>query len=870
MFLWRHGGAVAALAALLSFPGARVPRIEGRVHDRTGAPISGARVLALPGGGRAEWFEEGAPPSRVRGRAETDREGRFTLELDGGSRLCDLIVGADGFAPAAFEDARAGDKIAVLLRRPGRLAGSVLTDRGEPLSGAWISVATRVGTMIVRRHAASGPRGAYIVDGLPTRPGLPSSVRAPWRDELPALPLWIGVGRSGYAPLHLEEHWPIEQEGETRRVLVLGSGSRIMGRVRDAETLEGLPGARVLVELKWTGYGVRRPADSWRLAEQVTDGDGRWSLDHLPTSGFHHNGPGGLRVTVEREGYASDRAELPVPECGEPAFRELRLWPAAEVAGRVVDPRGAGVAGVTVGAQTPGEPHEAHALVLDVRGPGAVTGPDGRYLISGARCSRRGPTRVQLRSRRGEGSVEDIGWADVELRAGDRTQAPDLVIAPLRASQVERSAEVLVEDQDGAPIEGAIIGWVPRTITDEQGRARIRWIADSLHERELRPLDVRARGFAGAVVSIGSETDRVEVRLRKSTPLSGRVIDENGAPVPGAFVGAVQDRDPRTFELSGLWAMGAAVADEHGWFELADLPDGPYEVGAVRHGMSDPTVVVTAVPTGSKGIMLRLPALPAGVPVQGRVIEAGSCRPIARFRFGITWSWTPEVRGDWEAVEPGVFRALRVPEGPSRLLAEARSFRPATVDFEVFDGMAPVEVQLGAGVTARVRVRVARGEPVAGRLVTLLGGGESEEPHGVTDAFGEATVPGLEPGGRYEVVLPRENERASPLAFPGGIGQVMVPVGRTAFGVELLAVEGATLEVQLERTMRGSTVELLDASGTLVSRRVGLAATAGHHVFQLTAGSYTVRVPRADGTATEHAVAIPASARAPLRLSLKD
>jgi hypothetical protein len=228
------------------------------------------------------------------------------------------------------------------------------------------------------------------------------------------------------------------------------------------------------------------------------------------------------------------------------------------------------------------------------------------------------------------------------------------------------------------------------------------------------------------------------------------------------------------------------------------------------------------------------------------------------------------VRGDWEAVEPGVFRALRVPEGPSRLLAEARSFRPATVDFEVFDGMAPVEVQLGAGVTARVRVRDARGEPVAGRLVTLLGGGESEEPHGVTDAFGEATVPGLEPGGRYEVVLPRENERASPLAFPGGIGQVMVPVGRTAFGVELLAVEGATLEVQLERTMRGSTVELLDASGTLVSRRVGLAATAGHHVFQLTAGSYTVRVPRADGTATEHAVAIPASARAPLRLSLKD
>ena len=111
------------------------------------------------------------------------------------------------------------------------------------------------------------------------------------------------------------------------------------------------------------------------------------------------------------------------------------------------------------------------------------------------------------------------------------------------------TVEVTVTDrQGGAPVAGADVELratlVWKATTDAEGVARLRGVGPA-----WAPLAVRAAGFAPAAMILGVAGDpaapeRVAVALARGAAISGRVVDDGGAPVGGARVVAVSASEP--------------------------------------------------------------------------------------------------------------------------------------------------------------------------------------------------------------------------------------------------------------------------------------------------------------------------------------
>ncbi|MCA8925499.1 MAG: carboxypeptidase regulatory-like domain-containing protein [Planctomycetes bacterium] len=103
-------------------------KIVGQVRSPDGAPFPGLRVRAVEVRGD------------VRRRAETDAEGRFTIEhLYPGVYRLEVI--REGSAPAGGEEVevtRGTVERELILPRGARLSGTVRDDRGQPLEGAGV------------------------------------------------------------------------------------------------------------------------------------------------------------------------------------------------------------------------------------------------------------------------------------------------------------------------------------------------------------------------------------------------------------------------------------------------------------------------------------------------------------------------------------------------------------------------------------------------------------------------------------------------------------------------------------------------------------------------------------------------------------
>ncbi len=134
-----------------------------------------------------------------------------------------------------------------------------------------------------------------------------------------------------------------------------------------------------------------------------------------------------------------------------------------------------------------------------------------------------------------------------------------------------------VHDEAGRPIAGAEITLfdaslpniknqvVARTRSDDHGR-----FAFANVRRAAAVVQVVARDFAPGLEVIAASTDDRAVRfqLRRASVLHGRVVDDQGRPVPGARVAFGSFR--------GYVALGAAVAtDDEGHFKWTQAPGDP-------------------------------------------------------------------------------------------------------------------------------------------------------------------------------------------------------------------------------------------------------------------------------------------------------
>jgi hypothetical protein len=191
---------------------------------------------------------------------------------------------------------------------------------------------------------------------------------------------------------------------------------------------------------------------------------------------------------------------------------------------------------------------------------------DGRFSLR-ARDAARHVVTARLGDARTSVSV-DLGAPD------DRRRAANL---HLELWTCARWAAGRVTDPDGTPLDARLLlesqemsGWVTLDVlarTDSNGSFRIC--------RDAGPVVATAEGHAARWVDFDqlSRTGRIE--LPPALRLAGRVVNEDGAPAPGATVIAASSYPE---QRSRIWQ--AARADDDGGFEVPAMSPGCYLLGA--------------------------------------------------------------------------------------------------------------------------------------------------------------------------------------------------------------------------------------------------------------------------------------------------
>ncbi len=226
-------------------------RIAGRVVDDRGNPQENALVVAVT--------DEGAV-----GRITTDSNGHFVVDnLTTGMHR--LVASHPGWAPVTVENVAIGTNDVVLtLGRGGRIVGTVRDqDSGKPV------VAFSIVAMI---HKGAVERGDSVTssffsgDGHYQLGGVPAgtySVVAIAHDH----------ARSAEQTVTLANF-----TSEVRADFTLARGRTIKGRVVDAASAQGLPGARVSLE---NPFGADTSLPLPIVASAATDASGAFTLGGL-------------------------------------------------------------------------------------------------------------------------------------------------------------------------------------------------------------------------------------------------------------------------------------------------------------------------------------------------------------------------------------------------------------------------------------------------------------------------------------------------------------------------------------------------------------------------------------------------------------
>ncbi|MCL6580024.1 MAG: carboxypeptidase regulatory-like domain-containing protein [Firmicutes bacterium] len=742
-------------------------RVGGTVTDtRTGLALGGVLVRAL------------GPDGGLLGTFETDPDGRYLLEgLPSGALT--LVFSFAGYRTAVLGTVLdpGGSAVvdAALEPFPAAVEGTVSSAAtGLPLAGAEVALYDAAGVRLGATPTA--PDGGYRFDGL--APGAYS----------------VTVTLAGYAQATVGVH-PGPGETVTADLALEPNPGAVRGTVTDATT--GLALAGVTVRLV-TAAGVP-------VGVAVTDPAGLFLFEGLePAPGYV--------LLVSLSGYA--RAEVGVEVLpGATTSVALGLVPLpSEVGGRVT-------------SAATGEPLVGAAVrVLDRAGLAvgtAVTGPDGRYSVSGLAAATYTVVGTALGYQGGE-----VGLI---LGPGESGMA-DLALAPLPAT-----VRGLVTDSvGGLPLAGVTV-----RIVDEAGLPVAvvlsgpdgRWEAAGLAAGSLRVVLLLA-GYGqeevGVVVGPGT-TAEVSVSLTPSYgTLTVAVSDEGtGLPLAGAVVVVLDD--------SGL-EVAAGVADPAGLVSFRPAP-GRYVVRVLAAGYSLVSVGAEVLAGLETTVSLALAALP-GI-ISGRVVAADSALPLpgATVRF---YGSTGLPAGTVLTDPSGLFESGELSADSYLLVATAPGYAES-----------PVSVAVGRGETVRTEVALVplpgtvrgtvtdlpTGIGLAGAAVAVTRPGGAPVTTVLTDPDGGYEVRGLAVGSYVLSFRAAEHQSVTQAVEVTQPGEVLTV--DAALPLLPAAVSGTVTDAATGVPLAGATVTVQSPDGTFLGSTVTDPAGA-YSVGDLWAGTLTV------------------------------
>ncbi|MCP4447574.1 MAG: sigma-70 family RNA polymerase sigma factor [Myxococcales bacterium] len=456
----------------------------------------------------------------------TDAEGRFVIE--------NAPEGELGLGASAEEHKSAlrmvkhqcGREVSLVLERGGVLVeGTVQDIGGGPVAQA------SVGLAAVRQNATGF---------------LPAI-----SDENGHYSLRVDAGAYGLAVQHpayvtINEFLAVGGTALHRDVVLMPAGG-IRGRVTEAESGEAVVSASIEVVGLQPGMMASQTVHS--------DADGRFALSGL--------GPGRTQLRVRSVGLSTHfEVELGLAE--ERMDVEIELERGFTIAGYVVE-KGSDkpVAMATVFAMNP---------VTSESIPGAhATSEDGYFEIHGLKAGSYMVMAAEVHH------LTEMQFNTVSIDDDRKDMLVELTLGRTIVGRVQPPgpAQIMIDDPEGSIAYSGVLGVImsKNIRADEEGYFELVGMPPI-------PLTIRATATDGqsGEAEAGIGVSDVLLTLEERPSLSGRLIDNAGAPLVGAWISL----DGTPSMMGGLrqqLGMGAR-SDEEGRFRLVGLEPGDYELHA--------------------------------------------------------------------------------------------------------------------------------------------------------------------------------------------------------------------------------------------------------------------------------------------------
>lgn len=759
-----QGGSAKPVAVALK----RTAAVRGQVVDTAGAPIAGASIQVIPGPSQDRNLSSPAymaPPF-------SGADGGFSIPglLPGGVYKLTAHRAGYGRSQVEIKVAPAGrpTPARIVLGSGSTVTGRIVDEGGNPVEGAEVTMMDPEmpdpGSLA---RTTSDATGAFAIPH-----GIPGSFQ-------------IFARRAGYAPA--SRSGVVVPEGDGRvdaGEITLKSGSAIEGQVTDTRG-RAVEGAEVqahsemgLPDLGWVSLDEPPPPDA------RSGPDGRFRIDDLER---------GRRYSLSVRHPDHPHEHIPGVETptAEPVVIELQ--PARTLTVRVVGPDGEPVP-------------DAEVNTVHATGPGGFSsGPLGRTDSAGElRKSDLKPGLLDLRvTARG---YRDTWWKGIQL---PQDRDPDPVTVTMERGSV---LEVRARDGEGNPLAGVRVlvhpkvpaegmvfrGPFDRLTTDGDGLVRIDDLAPGEHT--VSGSIPGAGRSAEATVRLGSETARVDLLFEQGLAIAGRVVNEEGEPIPSALVQAQSAVEGQGVHVRG----GYSEAD--GSFRIPDLREGEHHLTASAKGYatSEPRSLRLG---GSEveGIEIRLSPEALGA-ISGRVLGLPA-EALSRLQL--------EADGpvDWDTTtstvdEQGRYRLSGLRSGRWKVRAYQHLGGLTVQEEAVVEPGAEVvlDLQFPEGLTFSGRVSLD-GRPLRGaQIVATAVGDQASHAIGRADFEGRFSLGPLKPGphlflvrgapfGIYRTVVLQEGQEVRLEIETGGLqGRVLAENGEPVPDavVQLRVVDPAT------------------------------------------------------------------------------
>jgi RNA polymerase sigma factor (sigma-70 family) len=567
----------------------------GRVLDRTGKPVAGAKVYLSEWSPEEPAFQSLSNFKYLLAQTATDASGAFQLKdpplSRPGANLWDLVVVAPGhalaFKPALFEDDNAGSTF--VLGTEAILTGRLVDPDGKPVIGArvdllavaglhdsavpsrWSSGSLHLSPSQIPIKSKTDRDGQFVFRGVPQDARLTLMVS---HDDFERERIFVATTKRKPPDLFDVQGDKIlprrERVYATGFTHALKAGHRIRGTIVQNDDGLPVPAARVSIVPSDSPAGDAEKywsddfsATTDRRGEFVISGfgAGRYTLHIMPPKGSPYLAP-----------YTQADVRPDTPEQGI----AVRLVQGSTIHGKVVDSEtGSGLSSVRIAyrRRVPG-PEQAASVWEKIH---AQTGPAGTFSMTLPPGKCEIFISEPIPGYAGSQSIlAAVGGSGplVQTVAIRPDQQIDGVVFALNHSAIAGR----VVDPDGNPVAGVRVDelWSEsercRTVTDQLGRFVM--IGDS--PSALRFMhNERKLGALVREEDLRTKNGELKICLEALEIVRGTIVDEDGHPLPGALV------QVHSNERHGTSVVANALVTTDGKFEFASMiPGCQYEIEA--------------------------------------------------------------------------------------------------------------------------------------------------------------------------------------------------------------------------------------------------------------------------------------------------